>query len=183
MGKEELVELYFDWVCKLVYDGSCFRKLSYTSLLRYLFNTPFSYTLPMDENRESDGIELRYRFACDEGYDYPVVATYLDNRPCSMLEMMVALALRCEEDIMDDVRAGDRVGQWFWEMIVSLGLGDQNNVNFDPIHVDDVIQRFLNHRYKRNGEGGLFTIPNCEHDMRTAEIWYQMNWYLLYLED
>ena len=40
--------------------------------------------------------------------------------------MMIALAIRCEEHIMDDPDAGDRTGQWFWSMLVSLGLGSMD---------------------------------------------------------
>ena len=32
--------------------------------------------------------------------------------------------------------------------------------------------------YKRNGEGGLFTINRRGLDMRSVEIWYQMCWHL-----
>lgn len=52
-----------------------------------------------------------------------MIASYLDNRPCSVLEMIIALAIRLEEHIMDDPDIGNRTGQWFWDMIVSLGLG------------------------------------------------------------
>ena len=42
----------------------------------------------------------------------------------------------------------------------------------------DVIRRFLNRDYERDGKGGLFTIEHCRYDMRDIEIWYQANWYL-----
>lgn len=35
----------------------------------------------------------------------------------------------------------------------------------------------MEREYERNGEGGLFTVNNGR-DMRTTEIWYQMNYYL-----
>lgn len=166
---------YFNWMCKLVRDDN---RPSYSKLLTYLNNREFTYILDMDGNRAEDGIDLRYRFAYENKYDYPVIAHYLDNRPCSILEMMVALALRCEEHIMDDPDIGNRTGQWFWGMISSLGLTDMNDSNFDGRYADTVIDRFLNREYKRNGEGGLFTMECCKHDMRDVEIWYQANWYL-----
>ena len=91
--------------------------------------------------------------------------------------MMIALSIRCEEHIMDDPDVGDRTGQWFWNMLVSLGLGSIDDRKFDRYLVDDVLERFLNREYKRNGEGGLFTVNNGR-DMRQTEIWYQMNYYL-----
>ena len=107
-----------------------------------------------------------------------MIASFLDNRPCSVLEMLIALAFRCEEHIMQDSDAGDRMGQWFWNMIVNLGLGSMSDSRFDAAYTDDVIFRFMDRKYKRNGEGGLFTVERCKCDMRSVEIWYQMNWYL-----
>ena len=49
---------------------------------------------------------------------------------------------------------------------------------FDAEFVDDVIARFLNREYEPDGKGGLFTIKNCNHDLRTVEIWRQLSWYL-----
>jgi hypothetical protein len=147
-------------------------------LLSYLHEREFNYILDMDGNRAEDGMDLRYRFAYENAYDYSMVATYLDDRPCSILEMMVALAFRCEEHIMDDPDIGNRTGQWFWGMIENLGLGHMYDSEFDNHYVDTVLDRFLNRQYKRNGEGGLFTIENCRRDLRDIEIWYQMSWYL-----
>ena len=97
--------------------------------------------------------------------------------PCTMLEMMVALAIKCEE-IMDDASIGDRTGQWFWGMIHSLGLSSMSDRVFDRDYVDDVIARFLDRDYEPDGRGGLFTVRHCSHDLRTVEIWYQLSWYL-----
>ena len=49
---------------------------------------------------------------------------------------------------------------------------------FDKNYANKVIKDFLNRDYKPNGRGGLFTIKNCDHDLRDVEIWYQLNWYL-----
>ena len=92
--------------------------------------------------------------------------------------MMVALAIRCEETIMDDTEYGDRTGQWFWKMISSLGLSSMSDDMFDKKYATYVINRFLNREYEPNGKGGLFTINNCDEDLRNVEIWYQLCWYL-----
>ena len=106
------------------------------------------------------------------------IASYLDNTPCSILEMMIALSLRCEEHIMDNPDAGNRTGQWFWNMLVSLGLGSMDDTEFDRDYVDMVLKRFLARDYQRNGRGGLFTVYDPRQDMRSMEIWYQLNCYL-----
>jgi hypothetical protein len=147
-------------------------------LLTHLHEVDFTYTIPMDGNRAEDGINLRYRFGRECGYDDAMIATYLDDRPCSVLEMMVALALRCEEHIMDDPDVGDQTARWFWIMVDSLGLNSMTGNRYNKRYVDTTIDIFLNREYKPNGEGGLFTVNRGDRDMRSIEIWYQMCWYL-----
>ena len=167
---------YFEWMCGLVCDKPTSKYISYRILMSYLHNKVFRYSIPRDSNREADGIDLRYRFAYFNGYEE--VPRCLEDRPCSVLEMMIALAVRCEESIMDDPDVGDRTGQWFWGMIKNLGLGSMTDAKFDEEYAESVIERFLNREYEPDGRGGLFRIRNCEEDLRDVEIWYQMCWYL-----
>lgn len=172
---------YFDWLYELVCKDKFGKDISYKKLLTRLHNTEFRYSLSRDQNRADDGTDLRYRFAVTQGYEHMAdeIANILDELgPCSVLEMMIALSLRCEENIMDDPRMGNRTSQWFWEMIVSLGLGSMSDTMFDGHFVNDIIERFLNREYEPNGKGGLFTIRNFNGDLRTVEIWYQLCWYL-----
>lgn len=168
---------YFEWLCNIVCD-SFSKQASYGNLLAYLHSVSYEYSLPMDENRAEDGIGMRYRFARTK---VPISNVwdimYELERECSMLEMMVALAVRCEE-WMDDTSYGDRTGQWFWQMVISLGLGGMTNACFDMDVVEPAITRFLDRAYEPNGKGGLFTINNCPRDLRKVQIWYQMCWYL-----
>lgn len=178
MTQSELYDEYLNWMYQLVCNDKYSRGLAYRKLFHQLYETQFDYTLPMDANRGEDGVDLRYRFGRDQGYDDCVIASYLDDRPCSVLEMMIALAIRIETHIMDDPDVGDRTGQWFWGMIVNLGLGRMSDRNYDEDYVDDVTYRLLNREYCPNGEGGLFTVKNPMRDMRSVEIWYQMSWYI-----
>lgn len=173
MTENELNEEYFGWLCQIVQQDNRYRQL-----LNYLYTTDFTYTIAMDANRAEDGIGLRYRFGDECGYGQPTVATLLDDRPCSILEMMVALAIRCE-NIMSNPEYGDRTSLWFWEMINNLGVSGMTDNRFDELFVEAVMERLLKREYRRNGYGGLFTIHNCAgRDLRTVEIWYQMCWYL-----
>ena len=181
MTSEELNNLYFDWMCQLVSDDE---HENYRDLLYFLHSVQFTYTIDMDANRESDGEALRYRFGYECDYPDVMIASFLDDRPCSVLEMMVALSLRCEEQIMRDYDIGDRTCVWFWGMIRSLGLEEMEDRYFQEKAADYIIQRFLDRGYKSNGEWGLFTVHNPRRDMRDVEIWYQMCWYLNeYLKD
>lgn len=170
---------YFDWLYNLACRNRYpqMGRISFYKLLSHLHLREFTYTIFNDKNRAQDGIDLRYRFYLGSNYKLEDIQTYLDQ-PCSVLEMIAALALRCEEHIMDDPRKGNRTQQWFWSMIVSLGLGSMLDERYDREYVDYVIDRFLNHEYEPNGKGGLFTVPNSDEDFRTMEIWYQMNRYL-----
>lgn len=179
MSRDDILREYFDWICHFVYDSRFEKKTSYQSLMHQLFETDFEYILPMDGNRAEDGTDLRYRFAYENNYSPAMIARYLDDCPCSVLEMMVALAIRCEDHIMDDPEIGNRTGQWFWNMIVNLGLGGMTDSHYDEDRVDEILDIFMMRKYKRNGEGGLFKVDR-HGDMRGVQIWYQM---CLYLED
>lgn len=174
MTRRDIANEYFEWMCGLVDDPGRPRYISYEKLLRRLHETEFRYIMPRDENLAIWGMNLRYRFATTHGYGRE---GEIDG-PCSVLEMMVDLAVRCEESIMNNPEIGDRTGQWFWEMIVNLGLGYMTDSRFDIDYVDDVLERFLDRRYEPDGRGGLFTIRNCGCDLRKVEIWYQFCWYL-----
>ena len=167
---------YFEWLCSMINNSRSVRR-SYGKLLEYLHHTEFTFVIPMDENRCIDGANLRYRFGEERGIDGPVIASCLDNQPCSILEMMVALAVRCEETIMG--QPGKNVpGRWFWMMINSLGLFEMTDKNFDDEYVNYVVWRFLDREYDRDGKGGIVYIPGTREDMRSMEIWYQMMRYL-----
>lgn len=175
MDEQRINDEYFEWMCGLICGNRYAEAVSYRKLLAYLHSIEFTYSIPRDKNRAEDGLDLRYRFTYETNIKH--AEDYIHG-PCSVLEMMVALAIRCEENIMDDPSYGNRTGQWFWGMIVNLGLGFMTDSRFDEKFVDDVIFRFLNREYEPNGKGGLFTVRNCKYDLRTVEIWYQMCWYL-----
>lgn len=179
--RDDVYEGYFNWLYDIVCHDRFSDEVSYRRLLSYLYYMNFRYTIERDENRACDGVDLRlryYDYVHNSGGDVFWIERYLDGRPCNVLEMMVALAIRCEEDIMDDPRIGDRTSQWFWEMIVNLGVGSMTDDRFDERYVEEVIETFLNRKYEPDGRGGLFTVRNCDTDLRKVEIWYQLCWYL-----
>ena len=179
MLQNDLENKHFEWLYNIVCDNDdSYKHLTYYKLLYFLYNTEFTYIVMMDRNRVREGINFRYRFGREFGYDRDFIDGYFDDKPCSILEMMVALAFNAEEQIMDDPDYGNRTGQWFWNMIVSLGLGSMHDDNFDEGYVRGVIYRFLTRNYEPNGKGGLFTVENCPYDLRDMEIWAQFTWYL-----
>jgi hypothetical protein len=185
MTRDEIINEYFDWL----YDIACHNKLSnrhaYKRLFAHIHDTEFTPLLDGDFDRADDGLSLRYRFACERDC-IGDAEIYLDPGtygPCSVLEMMIALALRCEETIMDDPEIGDRTGQWFWEMMVNLGIGSMIDSRYDRATVDSILSCFNNREYSRDGKGGLFRIRNCSSDLRSVDIWHQLCWYLNSITD
>lgn len=179
----KLTREYFHWIYSKVSSNLNANIPTYKDLLWYLLFVRFSGPyFGLDENRAIDGLRMRLDFAEEYGYDENDITEEMGLDECSMLEMMVALSIRCEENIMEDTEYGDRVGQWFWSMIASLGLGWAKDGVF-RVHdhyedIDYVIVRFLKREYSYNGKGGLFTVDNPPADMRKTDIWYQMCFYL-----
>lgn len=178
MAYEVLDEKYFQWMCEKVSTDGCPDASQYQKLLNYLNSREFIYILDMDGNRYADGIDLRYRFGYESKIPSDRISVDLDTSSCSILEMMVALANRCEEQIMSNSDIGNRTGMWFWSMIANLGLEYMDDDHFDKRTAGRIISRFLNRKYGYYGEGGLFTVWDCKRDLREVEIWYQMMWYL-----
>jgi hypothetical protein len=175
MTKDDVKNEYFEWLYDLVCKNRYSEDISFRKLLMFLHCTEFTYIVPMDENRAVDGIALRWQYVCEK--DYPNYTLDDLEGPCSILEMMIALTFKCD-GFMDDPDMGDRFGQWFWHMIVSLGLGPMDDRSFNKRKATGIINRFLDRHYEPNGKGGLFTIRNCDRDLRYVEIWHQMCWYL-----
>lgn len=176
--QEQIVNEYVNWLFGLVYRNRSSKQISYTKLLTHLDNTPFRYTIPKDQGRAEDGIDLRYHFAleCKPDVEPEIIMDILGG-PCSVLEMMIALAIH-SENIMDNPSIGDRTSQWFWNMVKNLGLGAMSDDRYDYRFVEETINRFLDRDYEPDGRGGLFAIRHCGQDLRTVEIWWQLCWYL-----
>ena len=169
----EVANLYFEWLCLEVGVGE-----DYWTMMGFLFNREFTWSVANDDNRAADGIGLRDRFLAESGLGEEA---YIYG-PCSVLEMMVALAERMETDIMYDPELGDRTAEWFWIMVTNLHLdrfddGSIDQESGDKIrHILDVL---VERSYFMNGTGGLFPLKKPTVNQRRVEIWYQMNSYLI----
>lgn len=170
----QLEEQYYEWILCTINDTHKNRR--YSKLLKTLFNIPFYYTIPLDHNRESDGISLRYEYCEYANLDYRVVAAQIDYKPCSMLEMMTALALRGHRYFMPEFK--NYISIWFWDMINNLGLRCYDDQNYNHAEVCKIINNFMNRRYEPNGFGGLFKINGFKKDLRSMEIWAQFTNYI-----
>ena len=151
-------ERYFHWLLKFIGNGFC-RKNSYFELLKYLFDAEYYWSIPMDENRAADGIDLRHRFVveCDE--DEEASYAYLSGPP-SVLEVMIALSIKMEYIARGSIDI-NKSAQWFWGMIKSLDIFDCYDGNFDEGKVMYMLSRWMDYRNEisifPNGEGELWS--------------------------
>lgn len=166
---------YWEWLVHIVQDDA-HPAGAYSRVLRYLRDRQFYWVNPYDRNRESDGLYLRseYEYEAEQEGDEPVL-----DAPAwsSVLEVIVALAVRCESSIMYDPDEGDRTSLWFWSMLRNLRL-DVPNQMFNEDEACSIIDRLLEIEYEPNGVGGLFPVANSRYDMREMDIWAQMGYWL-----
>ena len=175
-----LDDLYFEWLYRFFAAVSNRNpKRSFWKMAKRLHSTEFVYFIPNDENRALDGKDLREEFF----YLHPDVRrdqNWLDQE-CSMLELILGLAIRAEF-LADRGSIDGGVGGWFWLMIRNAGLykfTDDYLVGRSLEEIDRVIYLINNRTYSRDGLGGLFPVTGTRKDMRRVELWGQLNAYLM----
>ena len=90
----DLQREYFEWMYNTVSAKRFAKENSYRKLLSYLHTVPYTWLLDDDSNRAGDGEEgLRWQFA----YSNHITVNHELDGPCSVLEMILAMAYRCEE--------------------------------------------------------------------------------------
>ena len=175
---KEIKEEYFVWLVNKI------KGQEHWCLLRHLHETPFHWqktkATSNDENRAFDGQALRDRFLYETNY-----TGYSYNYPeeeCSVFEMLVALAFRIN-DILIEIEEEDQMARWFWELLENLGIDIFNDwVYFEkdnPTKIEDIIAKWMDRKYDKNGTGGIFPRKDAPKDQRKVEIWYQMSGYLI----
>lgn len=164
-------EKYCRKLISIIYDKN-YSNDTYNNLFMDLYTCDFTWsrTVPRDGDRAEDGLQLRQKLGFSD---------ILQDKPCSVLEMLIALAIRIDNELMYSFDEGDRTVQWFWEMIVNMGLGSQNDYNYDAAYVNSCIERFIRREYDADGSnGGIFVLSNPRENLKNVDIWYQAMWYL-----
>lgn len=170
MTEHEVMTGYFRWLTSFV-ANDCLHRYSiesYHDLLYRLFLTPFSYRNPMDENRYYDGIELRYEYGRDAGLEDPIIAQ-MDREDCSILEMLVAVSIRFDNEII--AHGEDRTGEFFWDALENLKLTSMSDDSYDDEYVGMIL-------HVLNESGVVFDVPE-EGYLASYDIWWQFNRHLV----
>lgn len=121
----------------------------------------------------------------DNVIDYRWAHGYVGTGCVSVFEVFCVLAIDAERKIMHNSGAGNRTPEWFWCIMRNLGLDIYEDCSWkrgSKEAIFDILDRFLNRKYKKNGSnGGAFPIKNVVDggkDCRKASLWTQMNWFL-----
>ena len=166
---------YINWLCSKVMNATQRRK--YKRLASLLHSEEFIFSVKNDINRASDGIKLREQFFEETKYDGPLDDDIYDG-PCTFLEMIIALAMRIERDIMGD-GTFDRTPYWFWCMLENMGINHMDDNKCDDEAVIRAVSIVNKRKYDWDGSnGGLFPVNWKGTDLRKVEIWFQANWWL-----
>ena len=169
---EPIESAYFNWLCaKAVYVERPTPSSTYYKLLRQMQNTEFFWSVPMDDNRAADGLDLRREFLNESRYEASQEWLHLG---CSVLEMIIAFTRRAA--FVTERSARD----WFWQILENLELTDFNDSFFvSEQKVADILDRLIWRTYDYNGQGGMWPLRYPGHDQREVEIWYQFCEYLI----
>ena len=173
------MEDYIHWVMKDKLKLTDKELKRYRNLCIVSATIEFNWIHPMDENRATDGLELRDDFEYETG-------EYLDKSSglppnCSFFEMLAALSIRCENQLMRNLSLGDRTSKWFFEFLDNLGLDPELRTD----DIEEIIINFMHGNYKSNGEGGMFPLKRRDINQRGEQLWKQMSAYISenYLDD
>lgn len=166
--KKELT-VYGDWLV----DKVGFKRRGYTSLMRCLHESPFLVYIDRDDDRVEDGKALRDDYCSDNR-----VPIYLfDYEPCSVLEMLVGLAIRIDNEWTGDP-GEEHPEVIFWEMLQNLGLDKYTNRRFNRDSVVEILGIWIKRDFEKDGKGSIFPLKRPRRDQRRVEIWKQMQEYL-----
>lgn len=172
-------DAYHKWIFKEIIKDKIHDVYNYTSLIRILDSITFVPYDPMDKNRITDAVELRYRFARTKDIPDEKIKSTIDEDDPSVFEVMVALALRMYESTTGGFPYPIKSNEIFWMMVENMRLENQTNDECDEQKIRAAVNRMMSHDIQANGNGGMFRISDESRNMRDAELWYQAQWWAI----
>lgn len=171
---KSLDERYLEWLYSLVGIVRNANPLrSHWLLTAQLLQKEFFWSVPNDDNRVADGLDLRVEFV--EDTDTECDQEWMELG-CSVLEMLIALCRRIGFESIHDSY------YWFWKIMENLHLGGYVDDAYNDdvaLTVDLVFTTVIERTYDSSGQGGMFPLKRSNQDQTMVEIWYQMSAYLL----
>jgi hypothetical protein len=156
---------YFLWLVSQIH---CPRDRTYIELFERMHALDFVWTIPNDDNRVQDGLDLRTEFLGDSHEKMG------GSELISILELLIALSRRIA------FVAGGESHNWAWKLVKNLHLGKMSDpLTDDKLNrVEEILERLIWRNYAPNGEGGFFPLDHPREDQTKVELWYQMNAYV-----
>lgn len=156
---------YYEW---LISQIGIPNNKSYRDLFELMHNVEFHWTVPNDDNRVQDGLDLRREFLNGRNKK-------LNLPSATFLEVLVALSRRLE------FIADDQARRWAWRLIKNLRLHKMSDplMGEDLAKANDILFAVVWRTYREDGFGGFFPLNHPEEDQTKVEIWYQMNKYVI----
>jgi len=156
---------YYEWLVEKIAipNGKDYREL-----FEIMHNTQFQWTVPNDDNRIQDAIDLR-------GYFLDGKKRNINLDGATLLEILVSLSQRTA------FTAGGTPRKWAWKLLKNLRLTTMSDpLNPEMIRqINDKLDALIWRTYQYNGRGGFFPLQDPKEDQRKVEIWYQMNKYVI----
>lgn len=160
---------YYEW---LVSEIAFPQHKSFNDLFDRLHNTEFTWFVPNDDNRVQDALDLRTEFLDGR-------RRKLELEGATLLEVVVSLSRRVE------FTAGGDSHKWAWKLIKNLRLHKATDplVGEKAERVENILYNLVWRTYKNNGQGGFFPLKDPKEDQTKVEIWYQMNAYVIEMDE
>lgn len=159
---------YYEWLVSQIHipNGK-----NYGNLFERMHNLEFVWTVPNDDNRVQDGLDLRPEFL--DGRRDKLALTVV-----TFLEVLVGLSRRVA------FTAGGDPAKWAWKLLKNLRLHKAHDPWYDEMEqrVGDILDAVIWRTYQPDGRGGFFPLVEPDKDQTQVEIWYQMNAYVIEME-
>lgn len=174
----------YDYYVWLTNEIDVHNSKSYFDLFERMHNLEFVWTIPNDDNRVSDGLDLRHEFInmVNEHIDLDDASVdQLQLGGATVLEVLVALSRR----VAFIASGNGHAPQWAWTLLKNLGLQRFSDpLTLDKANkVDDILNNLVWRNYHTDGVGGFFPLQNPETDQTKIEIWHQLNAYVTEMTD
>lgn len=173
MTSRALIDDYLHWLEPQIRDEHTNPSKTYWDLLTLMFEKEFVWSVPHDDNRIVDGLDLRAEFA-NANHLRASARRSLGPYPCSFLEVLIGLSRRLA------FTAGGSAPGWACQLLSNLELHRMTDPLSRPKQnrVHDILDVVIQRRYLPDGQGGFFPLAWPDDDQTKVELWYQMNAYI-----
>lgn len=121
---------------KFIDDETCI----YKSLIRKLLSIEYQHNV-INKDRYDDVVIYRKNYLIDNNISNEYI---LNKYRVSVLEVLIVLSIRVENEIMCSEKYGDRSCQWFWAMLQYIGLTVFHDDCYDANQVMNIVYNWMN---------------------------------------